>query len=61
MYNFDKDQWTELSPMARARHMHGCGMAKRSDGTFEAVVAGADDESGDDTVEIYNFETQTWR
>ena len=61
MYNFEKDEWTELSPMARVRNFHGCGLVKRSDGTLEAVVAGGDEGLGDDTVEIYNFDTQTWR
>ena len=44
--------------MKTGRNNHGCGITERPDGTQNAIVAGAVLE---DSVEIYNFETQTWR
>ena len=58
MYDFSADQWTKLPSMQKRRYRHGCGLARKSDGTVEAVVAGGYKE---DSVEIYNFDTNTWR
>ena len=58
-YLFDfATYWTPLANMQTARRYHGCGLATKSDGTMEVVVAGG---VGFDTVEIYNFESNTWR
>ena len=45
--------------MQNGREGHGCGMIEKPDGTQEAIVAGG--HAREDSVEIYNFETQTWR
>ena len=44
--------------MQTGRYNHGCGITEIPDGTLEAIVAGG---MADDSVEIYNFKTQTWR
>ena len=58
MYDFIMDKWTELAPMQENRTSHACGLVTLSDDTKELVVAGGYHRT---SVEIYNFETQTWR
>ena len=59
MYDISMDQWTQLASLQEARREHGCGLAKYSDGMWEAVVAGGSQITN--TVEIYNPETDQWR
>ena len=58
MYDFSADQWTELPSMKTSRYGHGCGLARKLDGTLQAVVAGGYLE---DSVEIFDLDTETWR
>ena len=59
MFDFQTEQWMSLPPMQIGREDHGCGLIQKPDGTYEAIVAGG--HMGTDSVELYNFETQTWR
>ena len=59
MYNFPGDEWIELPPMQRGHSLHGCGRGKKADGTINAVVVAGN--SHDYSVEIYDFDTQSWR
>ena len=45
--------------MQTGREDHGCGLIEKPDGTQEIIVAGGD--YYENTVEIFNFESQTWR
>ena len=58
MYDFFTDQWTELPSMQTGRYFHACGLARKSDGTAQAVVAGGYNV---DSVEIFDLDSQTWR
>ena len=45
--------------MKTAHYYHGCGLVERADGTsMEAIVAGG---YGEDSVELFNFESGEWR
>lgn len=57
MFDFT-DDWTQLPSLNTGRHEHGCGLARKLDGTIQAVVAGGVDE---ESVEIYDFATGHWR
>ena len=59
MFDFANELWTELPSMQTGRDDHGCGLATKSDGTVEVIVAGGD--SGTDTIEILDLATLTWR
>ena len=64
MYDFTRDEWTELPSMLEGRRSHGCGLVTKSDGTVEVVVAGGvSNEQGIriNSVEIYSFNNQEWR
>ena len=65
MYDFSADLWTELPSMQTGRIDHGCGLARKQDGTLHAVVAGGfsktDGGTYTDTIEIFDLETMTWR
>ena len=60
-YDFSVGAWTEISRMQEQRIYHGCGLVtsgEESSRKRELVVAGG---SGIQTVEIYNFQTKSWR
>ena len=56
MYDFFADQWTELPSMQTGRLYHGCGLARKQDGTLQVVVAGGFTK---DSVEILDLDTMT--
>ena len=58
MYDFNSGRWIEFPDMAIGRSGHACGMAFKSDGSVEVVVAGGKVEA---SVEIFNFQTNSWR
>ena len=58
MYDSAGDEWTQLASMNTERESHGCGLATKSNGYVEAVVAGGNYV---ETVEIFNFDSQEWR
>ena len=57
MYDFGSNTWGILPAMLTPLSSHGCGLARKTDGTREAVIAGG---SGSN-VQIYRFDTNSWR
>lgn len=60
MFNIASNKWTKLGRLNEPRMGHGCGLARKQDGTMVAVVAGGLPNGGT-TFETYNFDDDEWR
>ena len=64
MYDYGIQAWTNLKEMKSARQRHGCGTARKADGTEVIVVAGGylwEMEPALDSVEVYDAVNNQWR